>query len=64
MRMTTKSELLYGALVLLIALFARSVALSISVSVLRDAVSMPSAVMLIGGVIVLAVGLWHDPSHA
>jgi hypothetical protein len=59
MRMTAKSELLYGALFLLIALIARSVALSLSVSFLRDAVGMLSVVMLIGGVIVVVVGLWH-----
>jgi hypothetical protein len=64
MRMTTASELLYGALFLLIALIARSVAMSISVSWLRDAVSMLSVVMLIGGVIVVVVGLWHAASRA
>jgi hypothetical protein len=64
MRMTTKSELLYGALFLLIALIARSVALSMSASFLRDAVSMLSVVMLIGGVIVVVVGLWHAASRA
>lgn len=64
MRMTTKSELLYGALFLLIALIARSVALSMSISFLRDAVSMLSVVMLIGGVIVVVVGLWHAASRA
>jgi hypothetical protein len=64
MRMTTKSELLYGALFLLIALVGRSVALSMSVSFLRDAVSMLSVVMLIGGVIVVVVGLWHAASRA
>jgi hypothetical protein len=64
MRMTTKSELLYGALFLLLALIARSVAMSMSVSFLRDAVSMLSVVMLIGGVIVVVVGLWHAASRA
>jgi hypothetical protein len=59
MRMTTKSELLYGALFLLLALVARSISLSMSVSFLRDAISMLSVVMLIGGVIVTVVGLWH-----
>ena len=63
MRMTTRSELLYGALFLLIALIARSVALSMSVSFLRDSVSMLSVVMLIGGVIVIVVGLWHAASR-
>jgi hypothetical protein len=62
MRMTTKSELLYGALFLLIAFVARSVSMSLSVSLLRDAISMLSVVMLIGGVIVLVVGLWHAAS--
>jgi hypothetical protein len=64
MRMTTRSELLYGALFLLIALIARSVAMSMSVSLLRDMVSMLSVVMLIGGVIVVVVGLWHAASRA
>jgi sugar phosphate permease len=64
MRMTTKSELLYGALFLLIALIARSVAMSMSANILRDAVSMLSVVMLIGGVIVVIVGLWHAASRA
>jgi len=64
MRMTTRSELLYGALFLLIALIARSVALSISASFLRDAVSMLSVVMLVGGIIVVVVGLWHAASRA
>jgi hypothetical protein len=64
MRMTTRSELLYGALFLLIALIARSVSLSMSVGFLRDAVSMLSVVMLIGGVIVVVVGLWHAASRA
>ena len=63
MRMTTKSELLYGALFLLIALIARSVSMSMSVSFLRDAVSMLSVMMLIGGVIVVVVGLWHAASR-
>lgn len=63
MRMTTRSELLYGALFLLIALIARSVSLSMPVSFLRDAVSMFSVVMLIGGVIVVVVGLWHAASR-
>ena len=63
MRMTTKSELLYGALFLLIALIARSVSLSMPVSFLRDSVSMLSVVMLIGGVIVIVVGLWHAASR-
>jgi hypothetical protein len=61
--MTTKSELLYGGLFLLIALIARSVSMSMSVSFLRDAVSMLSVVMLIGGVIVVVVGLWHAASR-
>ena len=64
MRMTTKSELLYGALFLLIALIARSVSLSMSVSFLRDAVSMLSVVMLFGGVIVTVVGMWHAARRA
>lgn len=64
MRMTTKSELLYGALFLLIALITRSVSMSMSVSFLRDAISMLSVVMLIGGVIVVVVGLWHAASRA
>lgn len=64
MRMTTKSELLYGALFLLIALIARSVSMSMSVSFLRDAISMLSVVMLIGGVIVVVIGLWHAASRA
>lgn len=64
MRMTTKSELLYGALFLLIALIARSVALSMSATFLRDAVSMLGVVMLTGGVIVVVVGLWHAASRA
>jgi hypothetical protein len=64
MRMTTKSELLYGALCLLIALIARSVAMSMSVGLLRDMVSMLSVVMLIGGVIVVVVGLWHAARRA
>jgi hypothetical protein len=64
MRMTTKSEILYGALFLLLALIARSVALSMSVGFLRDAVSMLGVVMLIGGVIVVVVGLWHAASRA
>lgn len=64
MRMTTKSEILYAALFLLIALIARSVALSMPVSFLRDAVSMLSVVMLIGGVIVVIVSLWHAASRA
>ena len=53
MRMTTTSELLYGALFFLIALIARSVSLSMSVGFLRDMVSMLSVVMLIGGVVVI-----------
>ncbi len=64
MRMTTKSELLYGALFLLIALIARSVSMSMSVSFLRDALSMLSVVMLIGGVTVVVVGLWHAARRA
>jgi hypothetical protein len=64
MRMTTKSEFLYGALFLLIALIARSVSMSMSVSFLRDAIGMLSVVMLIGGVIVVVVGLWHAASCA
>jgi hypothetical protein len=64
MRMSTKSELLYGALFLLIALITRSVAVSMSVSFLRDAVSMLSVVMLVGGIIVVVVGLWHDARRA
>ena len=64
MRMTTRSELLYGSLFLLIALIARSVSLSMSVSFLRDAISMFSVVMLIGGVIVVVVGLWHAARSA
>ena len=64
MRMTTKSELLFGGLFLLIALIARSVSASMSVSFLRDAISMLSVVMLIGGVIVIVVGLWHAASRA
>ena len=64
MRMTTKSELLYGALLLLSASVARSVSMSMSVSFLRDAISMLSVVMLIGGVIVVIVGLWHAASRA
>jgi hypothetical protein len=63
MRMTTRSELLYGALFLLVALIARSVSMSLSVSFLRDAISILSVVMLIGGVIVLVVGLWHAASR-
>lgn len=63
MRMTTKSELLYGALFLLIALIARSVSMSMPVNFLRDAISMLSVVMLIGGVIVVVVGLWHAASR-
>jgi hypothetical protein len=64
MRMSTKPELLYGALFLLIALIARSVAVSMSVSFLRDAVSMLSVVMLVGGIIVVVVGLWHAARRA
>ena len=64
MRMTTRSELLYGSLFLLIALIARSVSLSMSVSFLRDSISMLSVVMLIGGVIVVVVGLWHAAGRA
>jgi hypothetical protein len=63
MRMTTKSELLYGALFLLVALVASSVAASMPVNFLRDVVSMLSVVMLIGGVIVVVVGLWHAASR-
>ena len=59
MRITTRSELLFGGLLLLLALIARSIAMSLSASLLRDAVSMLSVVMLIGGVIVVVVGLWH-----
>jgi hypothetical protein len=33
--------------------------MSMSANILRDAVSMLSVVMLIGGVIVVVVGLWH-----
>ena len=64
MRMTTTSELLYGALFFLIALIARSVSLSMSVGFLRDMVSMLSVVMLIGGVVVIVVGLWHAARRA
>jgi hypothetical protein len=64
MRMTTKSELRYGGLFLVIAVIARSVALSMSASFLRDAVSMLSVVMLIGGGVVVVVGLWHAASRA
>jgi hypothetical protein len=64
MRISTRSELLYGALFLLIALIARSAAMSMSVSFLRDAISMLSIVMLIGGVIVVVVGLWHAARRA
>ena len=64
MRMTTKSELLYGGLLLLLALIARSVAMSLPASLLRDAMGMLSIVMLIGGVIVVVVGLWHAALRA
>jgi len=64
MRMTTKAELLYGALFLLLALVARSVALAMPVNFTRDVVSMLSVVMLIGGVIVMAVGIWHAARRA
>ena len=64
MRMTTRSELLYGGLFLLLALIARSVAMSLSASLLRDAMGMLSVVMLIGGVIVVVVGLWHAARRA
>jgi hypothetical protein len=63
-RISTRSELLYGGLLLLLALIARSVAMSMSVSLLRDAVSMVSVVMLVGGVIVVVVGLWHAARRA
>jgi len=63
-RISTKSELLYGALLLLLALIARSAALSLPASFLRDAASMLSVVMLIGGVIVVVVGLWHAANRA
>jgi len=63
MHMTSRSELLYGGLFLLVALIARSASLSMSASFLRDVVSMFSALMLIGGVIVLVVGLWHAASR-
>jgi hypothetical protein len=64
MRMTTRSELLYGGLFLLLALIARSVAMSMSASLLRDAMGMLSVVMLLGGVIVVVVGLWHAARRA
>ena len=64
MRMTTKSEFLFGALVLFLSLIARSVALSMPVGVLRDVADMLSVVMLIGGVIVVVVGLWHAARRA
>jgi hypothetical protein len=63
-RITTKSELLYGALFLLIALIARSIAMSMSVSFQRDVISMLSVVMLIGGAIVVVVGQWHAARRA
>ena len=63
MRMTTTSELLYGALFLLIALVSRSVSLSMSATFLRDAIGMLSVVMLVGGIIVVIVGLWHAASR-
>ncbi len=59
MRMSTKSELSYGALFLVVSLVARSVALAAPVGLLRDAVGVFSVVMLVGGVIVVIVGLWH-----
>lgn len=59
MRMTMRSELLYGALFILLALIARSASVSLPVGFLRGAVSMLGVVMLIGGVIVIVVGLWH-----
>jgi hypothetical protein len=64
MRMSTKSELLYGALFFLIALIARSVSLSMSPSFLRDVISVLGVVMLAGSAVVAVVGLWHAASRA
>ena len=64
MRMTTKSELLYGALFLLLALITRSIALAMPGNFARDTVSMFSVIMLIGGVIVIVVALWHAAGRA
>jgi hypothetical protein len=63
MRMSTKSELLSGALFLVLALIARSAAASLPANLLRDAVAMLSLVMLLGGIIVVVVGLWHAVSR-
>jgi hypothetical protein len=59
MRMSTKSELLSGALFLVLALIARSAAASLPANLLRDTVAILSLVMLLGGIIVVVVGLWH-----
>jgi hypothetical protein len=64
MRMSPKSELSYGALFLVVSLVARSVALAAPVGLLRDAVGVFSVVMLVGGVIVVIVGLWHAARRA
>ena len=59
MRMSTKSELSYGALFLVVSLVARSAALAAPVGLVRDVVGVVSVVMLVGGVVVVIVGLWH-----
>jgi hypothetical protein len=64
MRMSTKSELSYGALFLVVSLVARSVALAAPVGLMRDLVGVFSVVMLVGGVIVVIVGLWHAARRA
>ncbi len=62
--MSTTSELLYGVLFLLLALIARSAALSLPANFLRDGVGMLSVIMLLGGLIVIVVDLWHAASRA
>lgn len=62
MRMSTRSELIYGSLFLVLAFIARSVALSLPAALPRDAVAMLSLVMLLGGLVVV-VGLWHAVSR-
>lgn len=59
MRMSTKSELSYGTLFLVVSLVARSVALAAPVGLVRDSLGVFSIVMLVGGLIVVIVGLWH-----
>ena len=64
MRMSTKSELRYGALFLVVSLVARSAALAAPVGPVRDVVGVLSVVMLVGGVVVVLVGLWHAARRA